>query len=233
MPSACERAAFGAAPPPTRRCRLRSSSTWSGVSSGFGRNCRTCACSSREPERQRHQQALALGRREHVFHQLAEASSPPARRARRSCRPCASPSTARAIACGDVADEHRLEFGLAAADQRQRRRHPRQRGEAVEEIVLRPEHDRGPQDRRVRHGARAPPLRPPPCCARRATGESGSAPSAETWIRRAPAAAAARATRAAPSACTASKRCLPRSNRMPTRLITTSASRTAASTEAG
>ena len=43
----------------------------------------------------------------------------------------------------------------------------------------------------------------------------------------------ARATWPAPSACTASKRCLPRSNRMPTRLITTSASRTAASIEPG
>ncbi len=37
--------------------------------------------------------------------------------------------------------------------------------------------------------------------------------------------------RSAPKACTASKRWRPRSNRMPTRLITTSASRAAASTE--
>ena len=47
---------------------------------------------------------------------------------------------------GDVADEDRLEAGRAAADQRQRRRDARQRGEAVEEIVLRPEHDRRPHD---------------------------------------------------------------------------------------
>ena len=52
---------------------------------------------------------------------------------------------------------------------------------------------------------------------------------AETWTSGAPRALAARAPpfrRRAP--CTASKRCRPRSNRMPTRLIATSASRTAA-----
>ena len=39
---------------------------------------------------------------------------------------------------------------LAAADQRQHRRQPRQPGELVEEIVLRSEHDRGTEDRRLR-----------------------------------------------------------------------------------
>jgi hypothetical protein len=41
---------------------------------------------------------------------------------------------------------------VAAADQRQRRRHARQRGEPVEEIILRTEHDRRPEDHRLRHG---------------------------------------------------------------------------------
>ncbi len=35
---------------------------------------------------------------------------------------------------------------LAAADQGQRRRDPRERGEAVEEIVLGPEHDGWPEE---------------------------------------------------------------------------------------
>ena len=52
----------------------------------------------------------------------------------------------------DVAGEHRLEAGVAAADQRQRRRDAGERRELVEEIVLRPEQDRGPQDGGGRHG---------------------------------------------------------------------------------
>jgi len=52
------------------------------------------------------------------------------------------------------------------------------------------------------------------------------------WIRRAPCWAAASATASAPKLCTDSKRWRPRSNRMPTRLMTTSASRVAAATEA-
>ncbi len=52
----------------------------------------------------------------------------------------------------DIAGEHRLEPRVAAADQRQDRRHPGEGGKLVEEIVLRPEDDRGPEDRRRRHG---------------------------------------------------------------------------------
>jgi hypothetical protein len=38
------------------------------------------------------------------------------------------------------------EFGFAAADQRQRRQEARHRGELVEEVVLRTEHDRRPKE---------------------------------------------------------------------------------------
>src|SRR5690606_19115602 len=48
-----------------------------------------------------------------------------------------------------VADIDRLEAGVAAADQRQSRRQAREPCEAVEEIVLRTEHDRRTQDHRI------------------------------------------------------------------------------------
>ena len=47
---------------------------------------------------------------------------------------------------GDVADEHRLEACATAADQRQQRRDARHGGEAIEELVLGPEDDRGAHD---------------------------------------------------------------------------------------
>ena len=184
-----------------------------------------------EAERQRHQQAAPLGHGEHVFHQLAEALhlGPAELVDRAVLRPSADGARNR---LRDVADEHRLEFRLAAADQRQRGRHPRERREAVEEIVLRAEHDRGAQDRRVRHGRehRGLALR---LAARVERGRIRV--GAERRDVDQPRAGGGRRLRDrwAPSACTASKRCLPRSNRMPTRLITTSAPRTAASTEAG
>ena len=64
----------------------------------------------------------------------------------------------------DVADEDRLQFRRAAAEQRQRRQNARERGEAVEEIVLRPEHDRRAQHDRVgRSLAQRRRLRRGPC----------------------------------------------------------------------
>ena len=48
---------------------------------------------------------------------------------------------------GNIADIDRLKPGFAAADQRQHRRDRRHRGKAVEELVLRAEHDRRTQDR--------------------------------------------------------------------------------------
>jgi len=42
---------------------------------------------------------------------------------------------------GDVAGKNRLKPRMPTADQRQRRREPCERREAVEEIVIGPEHD--------------------------------------------------------------------------------------------
>ena len=57
---------------------------------------------------------------------------------------------------GDIANEHGLKFGFAAAEQRQHRRNAGDRGETVEEGILGPEHDRGTQDhgggQRLEHG---------------------------------------------------------------------------------
>jgi hypothetical protein len=50
----------------------------------------------------------------------------------------------------DIADVDRLEFRLPTTNQREKWREPRQAGEAIEELVLRPEHDRRPQDDGVR-----------------------------------------------------------------------------------
>ena len=104
----------------------------------------------------------------------------------------------------DVADEDRLQLRRAAAEQRQRRQGARERGEAVEEIVLRTEHDRRAQDDRVgerlAHGGLAAPL-----AGDIGLGDRASAPTPETWTSVSiPAAAAARAISPAPIACTAS-----------------------------
>ena len=48
---------------------------------------------------------------------------------------------------GDIAGINRLKLRAAAADERQDGKIPRQRGEEVKEIILRPEHDAGAQDR--------------------------------------------------------------------------------------
>jgi len=47
---------------------------------------------------------------------------------------------------GDVADEHRLEAGVTATENREHRQDARQRSEAVEEMIVRPEHDRRAED---------------------------------------------------------------------------------------
>ncbi len=106
----------------------------------------------------------------------------------------------------DVADKDRLEAGVAAADQGQGGRNARQRGEFVEEAVLRPEHDGRPQDDGGREG-----LAHAPFAFRLGLGIVGSRIRCRRrWprhgpVRRRPAAAAASAILPAPSACTSSK----------------------------
>src|SRR5712671_3856762 len=107
-----------------------------------------------QPEGNRHQQAAALDRRQREFHQLAETEDLwPAELVGRA-RP------GRALDRGQegrrhVAGEDRLEARVAAADQRQSGQEAGEGGELVEEVVVRPEHDRGPEDRRARRrGAR-------------------------------------------------------------------------------
>ena len=110
-----------------------------------GRTLRDASDRARDGEGQRHQRALAAGLAQHHPHQFREAVD---------LGPRQLISLARGVwrfdrlhhRRGDVADIDRLEPGLAAADQRQCRRQLRHPGEAVEEPVLRPEHDRRPQD---------------------------------------------------------------------------------------
>ena len=152
--------ALRVSPAPRRRCRARSSSTWSGVSSGLGMNCRNEAWNLASANGMRHQQAPALDGREHELHQLLEALHFGAAELVDSARPAARPSIAATTALGDVAGEDRLEPGMAAADQRQRRREARNGGKLVEEVVFRSEQDRGPQDRPPTARPRAPASRP-------------------------------------------------------------------------
>ena len=136
-------------------------------------------------ERHRHQQPLALDGRQHELHQFLErAHLRPAQFVDRAALRIAVDRFGNRR--GDVADEHRLEAGRAAADQRQRRRDARQRGEAVEEIVLRPEHDRRPHDDGLRQRGQHQAARPRPWSARRRAREFSSAPIAETCTSRAP-----------------------------------------------
>ena len=50
----------------------RSSSTWSGVIGGFGRDCRIRRLHLHQRERHRHQQPAAFGGGEDILHQLFE-----------------------------------------------------------------------------------------------------------------------------------------------------------------
>ena len=86
-----------------------------------------------------------------VAQQFAEAEAPRARRVRRCGRRASSRSAAASTALRHVADVDRLEAGVAR-DHRHEGQHPRQAGEAVEELVLRPEHDGGAEDGRRREG---------------------------------------------------------------------------------
>ena len=120
--------------------------------------------------RHRHERAAALHRGEDVFHQLAEGFDAGAAELVDGARLGAALHGGR-DGVRDVADEDGLEARVPAADQRQGGREARHGGEAVEEVVLRAEHDRGPQDHRVRvdlaHGGLAPGL---------AAGIDGSGP---------------------------------------------------------
>ncbi len=95
--------------------------------------------------RHRHQGTAALHRGEDVFHQLLEGldAGPAEFVDRAGLRPALR---SQRYGIGDVADEDRLEPRVPAADQRQRGREARHGGEAVEEVVLRAEHDGRAQD---------------------------------------------------------------------------------------
>ncbi len=183
-----------------------------------------------ECERNENKQAPALDRRQHELHQLLEAFhfGP----AELVDVPGFCPALDRSDdgAC-DVAGEDRLKQGMASADQRQRRRHAGDSGELVEEFVFRAEQNRGAQDDCRGSGGKDQLL----------PGRLGT-----RIVRWRPVVGADRrhmnharirmpSRRARPSRRRRRARhrivCRLRSNRMPTRLITTSASRTAASTE--
>ena len=99
----------------------------------------------RDPERQRHQQSLAVYHAQHDLHQLLEAIDGG------SAQFIGLALRVRIVQRGDdrrrcVAHEHRLEQGAPAADQGQRGQKPRHFGEAVEELILGPEQQRRPHD---------------------------------------------------------------------------------------
>ena len=113
----------------------------------------------------------------------------------------------------------------AAADHRHDRQQPRHAGEAVDEIVLRPEHDRGPHDGRAGKGLAHRQLAFALACGRSglALGIGADRRDVDQRPRRRPRPPPRRRC-AAPSTWTAWKLPL----RMPTRLITASAPATAA-----
>ena len=148
---------------------------------------------------------------------------------KRAGRPARRSAPARPVArqrghhrIGHVADIDRLEPRLAAPITGMNGSMPRHAGEPVEELVLRPEHDR----RAAGSSALGKAARTA-CLARRLgrahsrLGLAGSAPIAEICTSRAtPAAAASRAMRAGALGVDALKSPPRRSARMPTRLTT-------------
>ena len=145
-------------PGETTLSRFRSS-TWSGVSGGFGRIDISLACSSATPKGRSMNQRLRRISCEQQLEQLAEGVD------LRPAELVGAPGGRRIVEAfdhriGDIADIDRLEAGLAAADQRQHRRDHRHRGKAVEELVFRAEHHRraAGSSRSGRH--RAPPASP-------------------------------------------------------------------------
>jgi len=105
----------------------------------------------RQRPRHRHQQAAALDRRQHQFEAFAEGfhfgTAELIDAAARHLAFDRIDDGAR-----DVADEDRLEARMAAAEKRQRRQHTGERGEAVEEMIFRPKHDRRAEDDRAGDG---------------------------------------------------------------------------------
>ena len=95
----------------------------------------------------------------------------------------------------------------------------RHRGEAVEEVVLRPEHDRGPHDDRVRHRGAHQLLGLAPWCARSAKANSRRRRSPTHGRRARHAQLAASATCSAPSRMHGVEFLAAALGRMPTRLI--------------
>ena len=91
-------------------------------------------------EGQGHQQAPAPGFTEHDLHQIPEAvNRGPAQLigfafGRRALQPSGNGGR-------DVTDKDGLKARMSAADERKHRRNSRQRGEFVEELIFRPEHD--------------------------------------------------------------------------------------------
>ena len=182
-----------------RHCRASAARPGRGSAAASGSSSRNRACSRGEPEGQRHQPALAADLREHQLHQLAEGVDARAAELIGPARGVGSSSAAH-DRLGDVADIDRLEARAArrrsaAAPARYRA----MRGEAVEETVLGPEHDRGPQDRRRRERGAHRRLAAPPCCGHRREAIAGR----RRWPRhargaRTPCRGASRAIRPAP-----------------------------------
>src|SRR6266851_4940239 len=96
---------------------------------------------SREPERDRHQQPATLDRRQDELQDLLETENLwPAQFIDEAG--LGFPLDRRRDRFSDIANENRLELRLPPADQRQRRQEPGQSRKAIEEIILRSEHDR-------------------------------------------------------------------------------------------
>ena len=120
----------------------------------------------RQPPRHRHQQPPAVDRGSISLHALAEGLH---------LRPAEFVDGARPAPCplprrqSPVRRRRRRPAGSACARRRTAATpaEPRQRGEAIEEMVLRSERDRRAEDDRTRAASRTPRLRPPPWCARR------------------------------------------------------------------
>ena len=125
---------------------LFSSSTWSGVRGRVREDRHQPRLKRGKTERQIDEPAFAANLAQHQFEHLAEGID------FRAAELVGAAGRRRILEAfddriGDIADINRLKPGFAPADQRQHRRHRRHRGKAVEELVLRAEHDRGTQDR--------------------------------------------------------------------------------------
>ncbi len=97
----------------------------------------------RDAGRQRQQQALHAGLGQGIGHDFLHGHHP---RPAQFIGLASATSILQRLAdrIGHVADIDRLHTGVAAIDQRQRRRETGQLGKAIEKVIFRPEHDAGP-----------------------------------------------------------------------------------------